>query len=104
MDFLREIPPINYIILVILGCWGGFVNFTRRKELDSNRSKFFDWLGDAIVSSGVTIITYFLMISTEGMSEIFAVAVAGVMGSKAVRLFHLTDLLIEEKFKKLHGD
>ena len=104
MENLKEIPPVSYLILIIISAWGAYVNFTRRKislELD-NRNKFFVFLQDFCISTGVTILSFYILRGSE-INELLSVGLSGYLGSQSMRSLNLFELFLIKKldeFKK----
>jgi len=98
MKNLNNIPDFDFLLVSMLGFWGAIVNFIKReKESLTWTKKIGLFISDIIVSGGIAIVTYLVVMGYED-NALIASGLAGVFAHQGTRAFYIIEKIIEQKF------
>jgi hypothetical protein len=99
-EYLKDIPIISTIVVMLLGLWGAILNFIKREKEVRNYSlikKVSLFIVDLLTSSGFALLTFYGL-AGYGINEPISIAVAGVASYHGTRFMYLFELFIATKY------
>jgi len=105
---LKDIDHITDYAILLVGVWGAFMNYFKRKTHEYSKLKKLSLFAfDTISSAGIAIIT-FLIIQGWTHNEILAVGLSGFFAHQGTRAFYTMEQIItkvvEQKLNVKLGD
>jgi uncharacterized membrane protein len=99
-EYLKDIPIISTIVVLLLGLWGAILNYIKREKEMRNYSitkKISLFIVDLLTSSGFALLTFYGLVG-YGINEPISVAIAGVVAHQGTRFTYLLELFIATKY------
>jgi uncharacterized membrane protein len=98
-EYLKDIPVISTIIVLLIGLWGAILNYIKREKEMRNYSitkKISLFIVDLLTSSGFALLTFYGLVG-YGVNETISIAIAGVASYHGTKFIYLIKVFIAYK-------